>query len=146
MIGADYMRVAVLVFILGAAGILAGAGALADSLRDRWVFTPAEARVVDAVQQMAQREKSLHMTNGNFVGFSNADVEKNGSLLGLPWSNFPVTDYFFDATELDTGNIRLRALPRPDSVVALAIRARLYVEELSPEGKVVRSGWYPFAD
>ena len=146
MIDADTMRVAVLVFILGAAGILAGAGALADSLRDRWVIAPAEARVVDAVQQMAQREKSLHMTNGNFVGFSNADVEKNGSLLGLPWSNFPVTDYFFDATELDTGNIRLRALPRPDSVVALSIRARLYVEELSPEGKVVRSGWYPFAD
>jgi len=146
MIRADTMRVAVLVFIVGAAGILAGAGTLAGSLRDRWVFAPAEARVVDAVQQMVQREKSLHMTNGNFVGFSNADVEKNSSLLGLPWSNFPVTDYYFDATELDTGNIRLRALPRPDSVVALAIRARLYVEELSPEGKVVRSGWYPFAD
>ena len=146
MIRADTMRVAVLVFIVGAAGILAGAGALAGSVRERWVFAPAEARVVDAVQQMAQREKSLHMTNGNFVGFSNADVEKNGSLLGLPWSNFPVTDYYFDATELDGGNIRLRALPRPDSVVALAIRARLYVEELSPEGKVIRSGWYPFAD
>jgi hypothetical protein len=146
MTGADTMRLAVLVFILGAAGILGGAGAFADSLRERWVFAPAEARVADAVQQMAQREKSLHMSNGHFVGFSNADVEKNSALLGLPWSNFPVADYYFDATELETGNIRLRALPRPNSVVALAIRARLYVEELSPEGKVVRSGWYPFAD
>ena len=143
---ADYIRAAVLVFILGAAAILATAGAFADSMRERFVFAPAEQRVADAVQQMAEREKSLHMTNGNFVGFSNADVEKNGSLLGLPWSNFPVKDYFFDATELESGNIRLRALPRPDSVVALAIRARLYVEELSPQGKVVRSGWYPFAD
>jgi hypothetical protein len=146
MTGADYIRAAVLVFILGAAVILAGAGALADNLRARFVFTPVEARVADAVHQMTQREKSLHMTNGNFVGFSNADVEKNNSLLGLPWSNFPVKDYFFDATELESGNIRLRALPRADSVVALAIRARLYVEELSPKGELVRSGWYPFAD
>jgi hypothetical protein len=143
---ADYIRGAVLVFILGAAAILAGAGASADSVREHFVFGPGERRVTDAVHQIAEREKSLHMANGNFVGFSNADVEKNGSLLGLPWSNFPVKDYFFDATELDTGNIRLRALPRPDSVVALAIRARLYVEELSPEGAAVRSGWYPFAD
>jgi len=146
MTAADYIRGAVLVFILGAATILAAAGAFAGSIREHFVFVPAEQHVVDAVQQMAEREKSLHMTNGNFVGFSNADVEKNGSLLGLPWSNFPVKDYFFDATELESGNIRLRALPRPDSVVALAIRARLYVEELSPQGKVVRSGWYPFAD
>ena len=143
---ADYIRGAVLAFILGAAAILAAAGAFADSVRERFVFVPAEQNVIDAVHQMREREKSLHMTNGNFVGFSNADVEKNGSLLGLPWSNFPVKDYFFDATELESGNIRLRALPRPDSVVALAIRARLYVEELSPQGKVVRSGWYPFAD
>jgi hypothetical protein len=143
---ADYIRAAVLVFILGAAAILATAGAFAGSVRERFVFVPAEQHVTDAVHQMAEREKSLHMTNGNFVGFSNADVEKNSSLLGLPWSNFPVKDYFFDATELDSGNIRLRALPRPDSVVALSIRARLYVEELSPQGKVVRSGWYPFAD
>ena len=143
---ADYIRAAVLVFILGAAAILAAAGAFADSVRERLVFVPAEESVVDAVHQMAARENSLHMTNGNFVGFSNADVEKNGSLLGLPWSNFPVKDYFFDATELDSGNIRLRALPRPDSVVGLSIRARLYVQELSPQGKVVRSGWYPFAD
>jgi len=143
---ADTIRAALLVFILGAAAILAGAGAAADSLREHFVFNPGEQRVIDAVHEIAEREKSLHKANGNFVGFSNADVEKNGSLLGLPWSNFPVTDYYFDATELETGNIRLRALPRPNSVVALAIRARLYVEELSPEGKVVRSGWYPFAD
>ena len=110
MTAADTMRMAVLVFILGAAGILGGAGAFADSLRERWVFVPAEAHVVDAVQQMAQREKSLHMTNGHFVGFSNADVEKNSSLLGLPWSNFPVADYFFDATELDSSTATDQAL------------------------------------
>jgi len=146
MTGSDYIRAAVLIFIVGTAAILAGAGAFADSLREHYVFGPGEQRVIDTVHQIADREKSLHMANGNFVGFSNADVEKNSSLLGLPWSNFPVKDYFFDATELDSGNIRLRALPRPDSVVALAIRARLYVEELSPQGEAVRSGWYPFGD
>ncbi len=143
---ADYVRAAVLVFILGAAAILGAVGALAGSVRERWVFAPAEQRVLDAMHQVAEREKSLHMSNGNFVGFSNAEVEKNGALLGLPWTNFPVKDYFFDATELETGNIRLRALPRPDSVVALTIRARLYVAELSPKGEMVRSGWYPSAD
>ena len=52
-------------------------------------------------------------------------------------------DFFFDAVELGSGNIRLRALPRPDSVAALSVRARLYVAELSPKGQVLRSGWYP---
>ena len=81
--------------------------------------------------------------SGHFVAFSNANLEQNSSLLGLPWSTFPVNDFFFDAVELGSGNIRLRALPRPDSVAALSVRARLYVAELSPKGQVLRSGWYP---
>lgn len=139
----DYIRGGVLVFILGTALILGVAGAFAGSIRGRFVFSPRELSVEHAVGQVAAREKSLHAANGNFVAFSNADVEKNASLLGLPWSTFPVKEYFFDAAELDSGNIRLRALPRPDSVVALAIRARLYIAELSPKAELVHSGWYP---
>jgi hypothetical protein len=146
MSAATYIRGVVLVFIVGAALILGLAGVFADSLRAHLVFAPHEQKTQDAVRQLVEREKSLYDANGNFIAFSNADVEKNASLLGLPWSTFPVKDYFFDAAELESGNIRLRALPRPDSVVSLSIRARLYIAELSPAGKLVQSGWYPSAD
>jgi hypothetical protein len=146
MSATDYIRGGVLVFILGTALILGLAGAFADSIRTRFVFSPREHSTQEAVRQLADREKSLHASNGSFVAFSNADIEKNVSLLGLPWSTFPVKEYFFDATELDSGSIRLRALPRGDSVVALSIRARLYIAELSAKGELVHSGWYPSAD
>jgi hypothetical protein len=141
-----YIRGGALVFIAGTALILLLAGAFAGPLRARLVFGPHEQSAQDAIRQLVEREKSLHAANGSFIVFSNADVEKNPPLLGLPWSTFPVKDYFFDAAELNSGNIRLRALPRSDSVVSLSIRARLYIAELSPAGALVHSGWYPSAD
>jgi hypothetical protein len=146
MIAQTYIRGGVLAFILGTALILGLAGAFAGSFRARFVFGPHERAVEQAVGQVAAREKSLHAANGSFVAFSNADLEKNDSLLGIPWSTFPVKEYFFDAAELDSGNLRLRALPRSDSVVSLSIRARLFITELSPKGDAVQSGWYPSAD
>ncbi len=118
----SYVQGAVLSFIIGTSLILVLGGVFVDSLRARMIYDPHEHGVEDA---------------------SNANLEQNGSLLGLPWSTFPVNDFFFDAVELGTGNIRLRALPRPDSVAALSVRARLYVAEVSPKGQVLRSGWYP---
>ena len=139
----SYVQGAVLSFIIGTSLILVLGGVFVDSLRARMIYDPHEHGVEDAIRQVAEREKIAHAATGNFVPFSNASLEQNGSLLGLPWSTFPVNDFFFDAVELGTGNIRLRALPRPDSVAALSVRARLYVAEVSPKGQVLRSGWYP---
>src|SRR6266576_1041207 len=139
----SYVQSAVLSFIIGASLILVLGGVFVDSLRARMIYDPREHGVEEAIRQVAEREKIAHAATGNFVAFSNANLEQNGSLLGLPCSTFPVNDFFFDAVELGTGNIRLRALPRPDSVAALSVRARLYVAEVSPKGQLLRSGWYP---
>ncbi|HEY4265620.1 MAG TPA: hypothetical protein VGM72_09895 [Micropepsaceae bacterium] len=146
MKAATYIRGALIVFILGSALILGLAGAFAGSMRERLVFAPHERDTEGAVRQLVEREKALRAAKGNFVAFSNADVEKNASLLGLAWSTFPVKEYFFDAIALESGNIRLRALPRADCVASLSIRARLYIAELSPAGEIVHSGWYPSTD
>ena len=139
----SYVQGAVLSFIIGTSLILILGGVFVDSLRARMIYDPREHGVEDAIRHVAERETIAHAASGHFVAFSNANLEQNSSLLGLPWSTFPVNDFFFDAVELGSGNIRLRALPRPDSVAALSVRARLYVAELSPKGQVLRSGWYP---
>ena len=139
----SYVQSAVLSFIIGASLIMVLGGVFVDSLRARMIYDPREHGVEDAIRQVAQRETVAHAATGNFVAFSNANLEQNNSLLGLPWSTFPVSDFFFDAMELGSGNIRLRALPRPDAVAALSVRAKLYVAELSAKGEVLRSGWYP---
>lgn len=138
-----YVQGSVLSFIIGTSMILVLGGVFADSLRARMIYDPREHVVEDAIRKVAERETIAHAATGNFVVFSNASLEQNSSLLGLPWSTYPVNDFFFDAVELGSGNIRLRALPHPDSIAALSIRPRLYVAELSPKGQVLRSGWYP---
>jgi len=143
MTAKSYVQGAVLSFIIGTSLILVLGGVFVDSLRARMIYDPREHGVEDAIRQVAEREKVAHAATGNFVVFSNANLEQNGSLLGLPWSTFPVNDFVCDAAEIVSGNIRLRALPRPDSVAALSVRARLYVAEVSPKGQVLRSGWYP---
>ena len=119
----SYVQGAVLSFIIGTSMILVLGGVFVDSLRARMIYDPREHGVEDAIRKVAERETIAHAATGNFVAFSNASLEQNNSLLGLPWSTFPVNDFFFDAVELGSGNIRLRALPRPDSVAALSIRA-----------------------
>jgi|SRR3954465_5746482 hypothetical protein len=137
------LQAAVLSFIIGVSLILILGGVFADSLRARMLYDPREHAVEDAIGQIAERETILHATTGSFVGFSNANLEQNSALLGLRWTTFPINDFFFDAVELGSGNVRLRALPRADSVAALSIRARFFVAELSPKGQILRSGWYP---
>jgi hypothetical protein len=146
MTAQNYTCAGVLTVVIGGALILAFAGAYANSIRSRFVFAPHEYSAEQAVRQVEYREKSLYASTGNFVAFSNAEIEKNASLLGLSWSAFPVKDYFFDAIELESGDIRLRALPRPESAISLSVRPRLYIAELSPKGELVHSGWYPSAD
>ena len=142
----NYIRAGVLTAVIGGALFFVLAGAWANSMRNRFVFIPQENGTEQAVRQLEDREKSLYASTGNFAAFSNAEIEKNASLLGISWSTFPVKDYYFDAVELESGDIRLRALPRPESVKSLSVRPRLYIAELSPKGELVHSGWYPSAD
>jgi hypothetical protein len=138
-----YVQGTVLSLIMGTSLILVLGGVFVDSLRARIIYNPREQGVEDAIHSVAEREKIAHAATGNFVMFSNANLEQDSSLLGLPWNTFPVNDFQFDAVELGSGNIRLRALPRPDSIAAQSVRARIYEAELSPKGSVLRSGWYP---
>ena len=124
-------------------GLLCFGALSADSWRESYVFLPRERAVEDAVRQVAERQRSLHETTGAFVNFAHSDVEADTGPIGLPWNNFPVSEFYFDAMALDTGNIRLRALPRPDAIRRLDVRARIFVSEISPEGDVVQSGWLP---
>jgi hypothetical protein len=139
----SYVQGVVLSFIVGSSMILILGGVFVDSLRARMIYDPREQGVESAIRQVAKQEMIAHAATGNFVMFSNENLEQNNSLLGLPWSTFPVNDFLFDAVELGSGNVRLRALPRPDAVAAQSVRARLYVAELSSQGQVLRSGWYP---
>src|SRR5256885_4720504 len=127
MTAKSYVQGAVLSFIIGTSLILVLGGVFVDSLRARMIYNPREQGVEDAIRRVAEREKIAHAATGNFVVFSDANLEQDSSLLGLPWNTFPVSDFLFDAAELDSGNIRLRALPRPDSVAAQSVRARLYI-------------------
>ena len=142
----SYVQGVVLSFIVGSSLILILGGVFVDSLRARNIYDPREQGVEDAIRQMAERETMAHAATGNFVAFSNENAGQNSSLLGLSWSNFPINDFSFDAVELGSGNIRLRALPRPDSGAALSALGRQYVAELSPKGQLLRSGWYPSPD
>jgi hypothetical protein len=113
-----YVQGTVLSFIIGTSLILVLGGVFVDSLRARMIYNPREQGVEDAIRRVAEREQIAHATTGNFVMFSNANLEQDSSLLGLPWRTFPINDFLFDAVELSSGDIRLRALPRPDSIAA----------------------------
>ena len=52
-------------------------------------------------------------------------------------------DFLFDASLMPDKSLRLRALPRPDSVHDLKVGAQMFVAELAPKGGVDRSGWDP---
>lgn len=136
-------QTAALAAIGGGAVILALGAAFAGTVREHFVFAPREQGAVSAVQQVAERERAIFKSTGDFLAFADKDVAGNRSLLGIFWDTLPVDHFSFDATKLDSGNVRVRALPRPEKVEALSVRARLYVVELKPDGAVVRDGWFP---
>jgi hypothetical protein len=140
---ANRLRLITTVAALGVA-ILLGAGAMMiGPYRDAFVYAPRERAAEDAVKQVAERQKALHKSTGKFVSFGAGDVDRDQALLGLNWANFPVKEFAFDAESLDGGNLRLRALPRPDLVSSLAVKPRAYIAELSADGAMVRAGWFP---
>jgi hypothetical protein len=137
-----YVQGMVLSVIIATSMIFVLGGVFVDTLRAHMIYDPREQGVEDAIRQAIERERAVHAATGNFVVFSRANFEQSETLLGLPSSTFPVNDFIFDVVELGSGNIKLRALPRSESDVSQSAGVRLYVAELSPKGRVLRSGWY----
>jgi hypothetical protein len=140
---AKRLRLIATVAAFGVALLLGAGAVMIGPYRDAFVYAPRERAAEDAVKQVAERQKALHKSTGKFVSFGATDIDRDQALLGLNWANFPVKEFAFDAESLDSGNLRLRALPRPDVVSSLSVKPRAYIAELSPDGTVLRAGWFP---
>lgn len=101
------------------------------------------ARAEAAVQEIVTAQLALHEETGSFQSFIAADHEADRNFLGLPWRGFPVGSYGFEAEALPDGNLRVRAVPRPEAVAGREVAGQFYVAEVSPAGEVVESGWLP---
>ena len=132
-----------LVLIAGLSVLLTLGALFIDDYRDRFVYNPREQAAEAAILQIAKQQQALRQSGADFVAFGTADVERDRALLGLPWEMFPTELFTFDAEALESGAIRLRALPRPDRVARLDVRARMYLADLNPGGDVARAGWFP---
>ncbi len=137
------LRIVTIIGFALTSALLGMAAFSAASWREAYVFLPREHAVEEAMRQVVERQRNLYDGTGEFVSFAHGDVERDRSLMDLPWDSFPTDDFFFDAASLETGNLRLRALPRPAAVQTLGIRPRMFVSELSPDGEVVSSRWFP---
>ena len=138
--GKNRMTVAVLVVL---AVLIATAGVFMPDIRGQLMFKPRQGRAETMVMQIAARETRLRMGQGHFDTFEPPQAAAHARALGLDMQDWPGEDFLFDASLMPDKSLRLRALPRPDSVRDLKIGAQMFVAELAPKGGVNRSGWYP---
>ena len=143
---AKMLRTGGLVVILGMSVALGLAAIFSARIREQFVYGPREQSVEDAIRQIAERERNLHETTGNFAAFGDRDIQRNGAVLSLSWNAFPIGEFSFDAVPDESGNLKLRALPKAEAVTTLAVRARYYAAELSSNGEMLRAGWFPAAN
>jgi hypothetical protein len=134
------MTVAVLVVL---AVLIAAAGVFMPDIRSRFIFKPRQSRAETMVMQIAARENRLRLGQARFDIFTPPQAASHVRALGLDMQDWPGEDFLFDASLMPDKSLRLRALPRPDSVRDLKIGAQMFVAELAPSGGVNRSGWYP---
>ena len=134
------MTVAVLVVL---AVLVAAAGVFMPDIRSQLVFKPRQGRAETMVMQIAARENRMRLGQGRFDTFTPPQAAAHARSLGLDMQDWPGEDFLFDAALMPDKSLRLRALPRPDSVRDLKIGAQMFVAELAPRGGVNRSGWLP---
>ena len=134
------MTVAVLVVL---AVLVAAAGVFMPDIRSQLVFKPRQGRAETMVMQIAARENRMRLEQGRFDTFTPPQAAAHARSLGLDMQDWPGEDFLFDAALMPDKSLRLRALPRPDSVRDLKIGAQMFVAELAPRGGINRSGWYP---
>ena len=134
------MTVAVLVVL---AVLVAAAGVFMPDIRSQLVFKPRQGRAETMVMQIAARENRMRLGQGRFDTFTPPQAAAHARSLGLDMQDWPGEDFLFDAALMPDKSLRLRALPRGDSVRDLKVGAQMFVAELAPRGGVNRSGWYP---
>jgi hypothetical protein len=123
--------------------ILLAVGIFMPELRRQFVFAPEQAGAEAAVAQIAAQEAAFRRKTGGFAPFTIAEGPARSRALGLNWNSLPTEDFQFDAALLPDSHLRLRALPRGETVRALKAPAQIYAAELSPQGAILHSGWLP---
>lgn len=118
-------------------------GVFMPELRREFVFAPEQAGAEAAVAEIAARERTLYRKTGGFASFTVAEGPARSRVLGLNWGSLPTGNFQFDAALLPNSNLRLRALPRGETVLTLKAPAQIYAAELSPQGGILRDGWLP---
>lgn len=125
------------------AAALGGATLWTMSAGEPAAFEASRARVEDAVRTIVDHEQAAMRDTGEFQPFTFEDVDQDRQLMGLPWRGFPIADYRFEAQLMETGNLRVRAVPKPESVQDREVAAQFYVAETTPGGELVETGWRP---
>lgn len=129
--------------LAGLAVLVAGLGIFMPDIREALVFKPRQGRAEAVVMQLVAHENRVRRGKGHFDTFTPPQAAQHARDLGLDMQNWPAEDFLFDASLMPDKSLRLRALPRPESVRDLKVGARIFVAELAPRGGVNRSGWYP---
>ena len=129
--------------LLALAVMVAGLGVFMPDIRGALMFKPRQGRAEAVVMQLAARENHLQRGAGRFDTFTPPQAAAHARVLGLDMQDWPGEDFLFDASLMPDKSLRLRALPRPDSVRDLKVGAQMFVAELAPKGGVNHSGWYP---
>jgi hypothetical protein len=143
MIRRKHLQAGAVGILLGGAAGLFAAGSFLGAYRESYVYGPKERAVEEAITLLAERQRAALKTGGKFVPFGSAAIDRSPTFLGLPWTNYPIDDYQFDAEILPSGNLRMRALPRPERITNFALRPRIYAAELNSAGTLLRPGWSP---
>lgn len=129
--------------LAGLAVLVAAAGLFMPDIRESVIFKPRQGRAEAVVMQLAAHENRLRKGKGRYETFTPPQAAARARALGLDMQNWPAEDFLFDASLMPDKSLRLRALPRPESVRDLKVGAQIFIAELAPRGGVNRSGWYP---
>jgi ABC-type phosphate transport system auxiliary subunit len=129
--------------LAGLAVLMAGLGIFLPDLRAEWMLKPRGARAETVVMQLAAQETRMRRQKGSYMAFTAPQAAQHARSMGLDMQNWPAEDFLFDASLMPDKSLRLRALPRADSVRDLKVSGKMYVAELAPAGGINRSGWYP---
>jgi hypothetical protein len=129
--------------LAGLAVLVATLGVFMPDIRESLVFKPRQGRAEAVIMQLAAHENRLRKGKGRFETFTPPQAAQHARALGLDMQNWPADDFLFDASLMPDKSLRLRALPRPESVRDLKVGAQIFIAELAPRGGVNRSGWYP---